>query len=394
MTYARDHALADVTCPPYDVISRTAVQTYEAIHPHNIVRLILPRHGDDTDRYRQAAHELNQWLDDGVLERDSVAALYVYQLITDVGATIGLVGGIDLGSTILPHENTFPRPVADRVALMRATHAQLEPILLTYEGDGSASDIVDAVVSTEPLVETTTTDGVRHRVWRLTDPGLQQQISDDLAPRQALIADGHHRFAAYRQLHASAPGDGLGLAMLVDAKRHPLDLRGMHRSVSGLSFDTAVAAAGSGFAVQELPEEANPNRVLGQRSRDLGQTFVIGDGARWVLLTAPSPQLLAAAMPEERSREWCALDSAVLRHALIGKLWGLDDAEERVEHHHDPADAVWRARESGGIAALVRPPDLEDVLSLAERGERMPAKSTSFGPKPRTGLVMRLTVEG
>jgi uncharacterized protein (DUF1015 family) len=33
-----------------------------------------------------------------------------------------------------------------------------------------------------------------------------------------------------------------------------------------------------------------------------------------------------------------------------------------------------------------------DVRAVAENGERMPRKSTSFGPKPRTGLVMRTFV--
>jgi uncharacterized protein (DUF1015 family) len=38
----------------------------------------------------------------------------------------------------------------------------------------------------------------------------------------------------------------------------------------------------------------------------------------------------------------------------------------------------------------MRPVELETVHALAARGERMPRKSTSFGPKPRTGLVLRL----
>ena len=38
----------------------------------------------------------------------------------------------------------------------------------------------------------------------------------------------------------------------------------------------------------------------------------------------------------------------------------------------------------------MRPVAVADVLALAADGERMPRKSTSFGPKPRTGLVLRL----
>ena len=39
---------------------------------------------------------------------------------------------------------------------------------------------------------------------------------------------------------------------------------------------------------------------------------------------------------------------------------------------------------------LLKPVELGDVLAVAASGERMPRKSTSFGPKPRTGLVLRL----
>ncbi|MPZ60451.1 MAG: DUF1015 family protein [Propionibacteriales bacterium] len=39
---------------------------------------------------------------------------------------------------------------------------------------------------------------------------------------------------------------------------------------------------------------------------------------------------------------------------------------------------------------LVRPPDVSTVLAAAATGRRLPRKSTSFGPKPRMGFVMRL----
>jgi uncharacterized protein (DUF1015 family) len=33
---------------------------------------------------------------------------------------------------------------------------------------------------------------------------------------------------------------------------------------------------------------------------------------------------------------------------------------------------------------------VEHVYAIADRGELTPRKSTSFGPKPRSGLVMRI----
>ena len=44
---------------------------------------------------------------------------------------------------VLPHEDVMPGPVADRLELMRATRANLEPILLVYEGGGGTAAVID-----------------------------------------------------------------------------------------------------------------------------------------------------------------------------------------------------------------------------------------------------------
>ena len=88
------------------------------------------------------------------------------------------------------------------------------------------------------------------RVWAVVDPALHERIARDLAPRQALIADGHHRWATYRRLQAErhAAGDGpgpwdRGLAMLVDSRTSPLRVAAIHRVVDGLTLATALAGA-------------------------------------------------------------------------------------------------------------------------------------------------------
>src|SRR5919112_2375419 len=79
---------AQVTTPPYDVISPEARDAYEAMSPYNVVRLILARPGpdgapeaerDDTGDYRNVAALLASWQADGVLRRDGSTCLYVYE---------------------------------------------------------------------------------------------------------------------------------------------------------------------------------------------------------------------------------------------------------------------------------------------------------------------------
>jgi uncharacterized protein (DUF1015 family) len=47
------------------------------------------------------------------------------------------------------------------------------------------------------------------------------------------------------------------------------------------------------------------------------------------------------------------------------------------------------ALDADGTAVICNPMPLAAVKDVAAHGERVPRKSTSFGPKPRTGLVLR-----
>ncbi|MFC6936160.1 hypothetical protein ACFQHO_41685 [Actinomadura yumaensis] len=96
-------------------------------------------------------------------------------------------------------------------------------------------------------------------------------------------------------------------------------------------------------------------------------------------------------MPAEHSPRWRGLDTAVLDHLLVRGVWDVPENERSVEVvHDDPVAAADRARHTGGTAVILNPLRVEDVLAIAGEGERVPRKSTSFGPKPRTGLVLRL----
>jgi uncharacterized protein (DUF1015 family) len=108
-----------------------------------------------------------------------------------------------------------------------------------------------------------------------------------------------------------------------------------------------------------------------------------------VLLQDPDTRELAAALPAgAHSPDWNELDASVLHAVLLDRVWRVDD--DRVSYLHDAEAALRQARRVGGVAVLMRPVTVDVVQSLAARGERMPRKSTSFGPKPRTGLVLRL----
>ena len=428
--YARDRVsgIANVTSPPYDVISGDILGHLRAADPHNVVRLILP--GEDADASKTAASLLRKWLSAGVLISDPTAALYIYEQRGDGpggGSWLqrGIIGLVRLGgpgpTAILPHENVLPRVVAGRRELMAATQANLEPIFLIYDGEQArggaetATEVMDRVAAGRaPLVTITTEDGVTHRLWRLGDPDEQAAIAADLAGRRALIADGHHRYAAYQELQAGMRNSGCGagpwdygLAFLVDSAAYPPRVGAIHRVLPGLPPDRAAALARKAFTVTDLPAGASLDAALGRLAEAgrAGTAFLLAGGPVFRLLTDPDPDQVLAAMPSGVSSSWQSLDAAVLQELLLRRLWGIADSERDVLIDHSAADAVRAVSGDAtatdvagqapgvvagtGTAVISNPVSFGVVLQIAADGERVPRKSTSFGPKPRTGLVLR-----
>ncbi|MEV7008907.1 DUF1015 domain-containing protein [Streptosporangium sp. NPDC051022] len=484
---------AEVTSPPYDLIEENNERELLDSHPNNVVRLILP--GFDRHRYAEARETLDTWLSSGVLIADETPALYVYEQTGPGVLQRGIIGDVGLATPqqriILPHEDVMPGPVADRLALMRVTEANLEPIFLLYQGEnGAATRLVDLVATSRPpLVETETRDGVRHRLWAVTDPGELDTVNADLRGRQALIADGHHRYATYLALqrehhlstgedapdapltstedtdppgadvragetlnatpwnedtsrtrtpntgtsntdvrdtsdtsppdtpsHPATPGTpgrpaapgasaraatpgapgrpatpgpwDFGLALLVDAGSYPPDLRAIHRVILNLPLEEALSKAGRAWQVHEYADLSEGLAALADAAEP---AYLLSDGGTAHLLVHPDPEQLEHAMPADRSARWRAMNTAVLAEFVLPRLWGMRDDEHSVRVvHHDPATAVRLARDSGGTAVLLNPLTVDDVLTVAAQEERVPRKSTSFGPKPRSGLVLRM----
>ncbi|WP_258565386.1 DUF1015 domain-containing protein [Streptomyces sp. WELS2] len=437
-------SLASVTSPPYDVVVRPdGLHHLQSADPHNIVRLILPQAGTPSARTEQAADTLRRWLAEGILVADPDPGLYVYEQRDGDGMLQrGIIGTLRVTEpaegVVLPHEDVMPPVVADRAALMRATRANLEPLLLTYRGDGApapgtatgvdvgttagpgtgttagvgegtatgvsvdtaaeagvgtAAEVIERTASRPPLLATTTEDGFRHRLWSITDPVDLARVQTDLAGRQALIADGHHRWATYRRLRLEHPSPSpwdYGLVLLVDTVRYPLRVRAIHRLLHGLPVADALRAVDGLFRVRRLDTPLPEALAALADASCAGNAFLLaGDGA-FHLLDRPDPELLARTVPADRPAAWRSLDATVLHATLLENVWRIpEDSPAHIAYIHDTAATVEKAERDGGTAVLLHPVREEVVRDLARQGVTMPRKSTSFGPKPASGLVLR-----
>ncbi|MFJ4979146.1 DUF1015 family protein [Streptomyces coeruleorubidus] len=395
-------SLAAVTSPPYDVVVRPdGVHHLESADPYNIVRLILPQAATPGARNDQAAKTLRRWLSEGILTTDPDPGLYVYEQRDGKGMLQrGVIGALRVSDpaelVVLPHEDVMPHIVADRAALMRATSANLEPLLLTYRGDDSTTataDLIERTAEQPPLLATTTEDGFSHRLWSVTAPTDVATIQAGLARHQALIADGHHRWATYRRLRTEHPSPSPwdhGLVLLVDTARYPLRVRAIHRLLHDLPVGDALAALDGRFRVRRLQVPLPEALEALADAACAGNAFLLAGDGSFHLVDHPDPDLLARTVPADRPTAWRTLDATVLHATLLDHVWHIpEDSPAHITYIHDAAATVGKAERDGGTAVLMHPVREEVVRDLARQGVTMPRKSTSFGPKPASGLVLR-----
>lgn len=365
--------LGSVVSPPYDVLDATIVQQLEHANRHNVVRLILSRYFEPP--YRAVRRRLEKWREHGYLRADDLPAMYLYEYFVDGKTVRGLIALVALRDederVILPHEDVMPAPVEDRTLLMRTTETNLEPILLVHSGSPELQDRYDSILSRPPLADFTALDGSTHRLWAMTDATEISEVAAAVAADQALIADGHHRYAAYQTLQrelATTPGSpwNYGLAMLVADDGASLAIGPIHRVVRGLTLrDVEEAAAERGDHFAPAGDEATVRREPSVA------TFLVSDGVAWWRLTVP------------RTAE---VDAEVLHEELL-PAWHV--TEDQISYHHSREQAAQITQREPSVLVVVEPPTLAAVIAAAADGRRLPRKSTSFAPKPRMGVVMR-----
>ncbi len=414
--------LDPVVAPPYDVISADMASELRARHANNIVHLDLPE-GEGEEKYSKAAHLMARWCDEAVLVRDERPALYV---CSERYALRGMPEKLRWGfvsmlrieeedaGLILPHEATMIPPRNDRAELSAATRAQLSPIFMFYsDPSGKVSGAIEAQAARPAERWARDASGVEVSLWRVTAAEVVRTICEGLEGRKVWIADGHHRYAAARdvreRLRALDPGAGSGprsydyvMTYLSDVDSPGLTILPYHRVVRGLgAFDAAALErrVSDHFDVKHFSFEGLDHRAEQIRRRlhevaDRGRlAFALyTGGAGFVLLLLKEGHGSVepfASLPEPlRNADVAVLQTGILEPALGLSLEG-QPAADRVRYTADVDQAMsWVDAGEAKAAFLMNATRKQHLMSVAEAGLRMPAKSTYFYPKVLTGLVL------
>lgn len=419
--YATATGKSDISrrlAPPYDILDQAAKDALLAGDPLNFVKIDLPHlppKSAGPPRAYQAAHDtLQQWLRDGVMVRDPQPGLYVYHQRYTHGGTAYTrkmffarlrLEPFGEGS-IFPHERTFGGPKEDRLALTKATQANLSPIFGLYE---DARNIVatrlEQALPPNPLA-TGTMDGVENRLWAVTDAGVIEEVARLMAPKATYIADGHHRCGTgmlYRDwlieqqgfLSEDHPANCV-LCVFCAMEDAGLLILPTHRVLPGVKIPAETFA----------DDPALESTVLDTTDADAAVSALAQFGPQAVACYDPATGSTAAIRPKaadildalepDHSPAWRRLGLAFLHAYLLDrvvtpKLCG--GQAPSIQYVKSGPDAIAAAREFSGTAFLLQPTTMEELRRVCSAGDLMPQKSTYFYPKLASGLVINPLTE-
>ena len=161
---------------PYDKIDLEMQKQYYAQSPYNFCRLILPM---EDDKYNVANQRISQWLKEGAMAKENQPAFFIsrqeFNLEGKRIARTGIIAAVKLhpysDNIVFPHEATFKAPKADRLNMLRTVQKDLEPVFLMYQDpEEKTIEYMAEVAKTKPMIETTDSLGVKHTVWKVSDP--------------------------------------------------------------------------------------------------------------------------------------------------------------------------------------------------------------------------------
>lgn len=375
---------AATSAPAYDDVGRFDYARHRTASPYTVLELLS---GSDQDGYRSAGATYRRWCRTGVLRKDPRPAYYVYEIHELRAGVPHVLRGVLAAAAVTdgnlePHESVDPQRVQDRVRRLDAVPADLGAVFAVHTPAPPAMRaVLDTAPRTPPVIAFTDSAGADHRVWALTEGAATDAVREGLRTVRAVIADGHHRYAAAR-VRGSAAGEPVRtLAYLVDGAIHGPVLQAVHRLVRPWP-PRALESLTKDFDAVAMPLDDVLERLAATTTTAFGLRTAGGASS---LLTPRHLPSLRERMPSDRSAAWRALDAALWDSVVRPVLGPVE-----IGYRSDVTAAVGSLADSGdGALFLLRPPSLSDVFACAAAGDVMPAKTTWFRPKPRAGLIMR-----
>jgi uncharacterized protein (DUF1015 family) len=381
-----------VAAVPYDVVDAEEARALAHGNPLSFLHVSraeidLPAgtdpHADAV--YRTAAERYRALKTQAPLVEAGEPTVYLYHLDADGHGQTGVAACYSLAeydaNVIKKHERTRKDKEDDRTRHIVELRAQTGPVFLAHRPNAQINELAHGVrASSEPLIDFTALDGVRHAIWQV-DPRSTPAFVEAFKAVDALyIADGHHRAASAARARQAVGDSGeadffLAVAFPSDQLRI-LPYNRVVRDLNGMTAEHFLGEVARRFAMTSGP--ATP--------AEQGEVSMYVAG-KWYTVDLESAGVSGGSVID-------TLDGNVLQERLLKPVLGIQDVrtDKRIDFVGGAkgTHALEQLVDSGrmAVAFSMYPVSLVQLMDVSDAGEIMPPKSTWFEPKLRDGLLI------
>ena len=390
---------ADIAALPYDVYNRKEAKEEVAKNPKSFLKIdrAETQFDDSVDTYDERvyakAHDL---LWDMVKQKDFIQeetpCYYIYELTMNGRVQTGIVACASIddyaNGVIKKHENTRAEKETDRICHVDACNAQTGPIFLAYRANPKIREVVGRTKEKQPLYDIISEDGIRHRVFCISNSTEIAVIQNAFAGiGEIYIADGHHRAASAvkvgfmrREKNPDYTGEeefNYFLSVLFpDEELMIMDYNRVIRDLGGYGESEFLEKVKEIFETELLADLQKP--------REKGNISMYLAG-KWYALTIRER--------DRREDPVEGLDVSLLQNLFLDPVLGIKDpkTDDRIDFVggiRGLEELERRVDEDCAVAFAMYPTSIQELFAVADAGKLMPPKSTWFEPKLRSGLFI------
>ena len=386
---------------PYDVMNREEAKKiakgnkYSYLHIDRAeIDLDDKINEHDEQVYVKAKENLDKFKKENIFVKDKEDAIYIYREIVNDRAQIGIVACVavddNLNGVVKKHEYTKPDKELDRTNHIKYCNANTGTVLLTYKENEEIDKIMDYYVYfMNPIYDFKTDDGVTHKVWKVEkERDINNLINEFKKVGNLYIADGHHRCAAAenialeeRRKNPNYTGEeefNYYIAMISpDTNLKVMDYNRVVKDLNNLTEEEFLNKIKEKFILREVKENYKPDKKghMGMFLND-----------KWYEIEFGKEYLDKKDVVE-------TLDISILQQYILDEILGIKNprTDKRIDFIggiRGAKEIERRVKEDMKVGFLMYPTHIDELISVADANEIMPAKSTWFEPKVRCGLFL------
>lgn len=358
----------DVVCPPYDIISE---QQYRCLirKKYNFVNLELPK-GKGNKKYQDAKKIFNTWKQSKIFVKQSTPSVYIYRhtfsypegsnkFYTRTGIFC-LVKSDPEHKIILPHEQTKPKPLEDRLNLISSLNLQTSPPFFLIEDEDKKfyNKLLEFLDKKYLVLNFKDDKGEEHKVYRIIY-GMKELswLKKFVLEKPLFIADGHHRYKITSEYLKKINKKYL-MGYICSFADEGLLILPTHRAVVGRYI---------------LEEVKNYFDLTNWDGKTQPKILLYCNGEFKVLKLKVKLKNI--------NKNFQELPYVVLSETVFKNL-----SKEQIFYHQEMKEVVNFADKYNGCAFILPPITKDEFIKVVKNNLVFPPKTTYFYPKVLSGL--------